>query len=271
MARAAPSAASRTACTRICAALSSNQLPAAVLSPWQVPRQHTDVHISPDLHVALGLLCCAPALLPRQRPLPHHRQPVGRTWLPSPKQTSSMGRIWITYGSNRRPSLSDRHSKANREPAQVRTMCSAWIMYCWADALAGAAATECITQGRWRQHRGWPASHQGLHAGVAAERHPPSRASAEVLSSMAAFRASMMPSWRREEMPRPLTAPARPYAAPRLQGQTDNWAGSSSCYMQRSKAGKAGTKAHDGAHQTVGRAAPATRCTCSKQSSAPGM
>lgn len=34
---------------------------------------------------------------------------------------------------------------------------------------------------------------------------------------MATLRASMMPSWRSEEMPRPLTAPARPYAAPRLR------------------------------------------------------
>jgi len=38
---------------------------------------------------------------------------------PSPKATSSMGRMWMTYGSNRRPSFSTRHSKANSAPSRA--------------------------------------------------------------------------------------------------------------------------------------------------------
>ena len=36
---------------------------------------------------------------------------------PSPNATSSIGRIWMTYGSNSRPSLSTMHSKAKSAPS----------------------------------------------------------------------------------------------------------------------------------------------------------
>lgn len=52
--------------------------------------------------------------------------PVRTCGLASPKQLSSMGSTWMTYGSNSLPSFSDRHSNASRPPSRTTGSFLSW-------------------------------------------------------------------------------------------------------------------------------------------------
>lgn len=148
MARAAPSAASRTACDpspkqtssmgRICGG-GGGGVGRGVRWGWDAGRR-----------VASR---AAPLAAPhtrrrRRRPLTARCASAGQRW-------ALRCRTWITYGSNRRPSLSDRHSNASSEPGNIGVGSGRGSDKGRGHALCVHRTGAFNFQGRQRACRGW--------------------------------------------------------------------------------------------------------------------